>query len=132
MIRSTLTAITRLARAGALEQAWGLFQGSGYDPLPDDADVLTVYGRLLKDRAAQASGPAREELLNQAIAAYTRASGLSRATYPLINAATLAYLSGRRDQAATLARQTIALLDSGQHAAETQYWLGATRAEALL
>lgn len=132
MMRTQLATITRLARAGALERAWALFEASGFDAATDDPDVLTVRGRLLKDKAGLATGATREELLNQSIAAYRRASDLSRATYPLINAATLAFLTGRMEQASGLAAQTLALLDSGDHAPETDYWLGATRAEALL
>lgn len=132
MIRSQLNSITRLARAGALEQAWAQFHAAGFGPDADNPDVLTVYGRLLKDRAARESGAARTALLNDAIAAYARASALSRATYPLINAATLAFLTGRRDEATALAQQTLSLLDSEDCAPDTPYWLDATRAEALL
>ena len=60
----------------------------------DDPETLSVYGRLLKDRAAREEGALRDELLNSAIAAYRRASDLSHASYPLINAATLAFLAG--------------------------------------
>lgn len=132
MIRPQLNSITRLARAGALEQAWATFHAAGLSPQSDDPDILTVYGRLLKDRAAGESGTAREELLNQAITAYERASALSHATYPLINAATLAFLAGRREAAMTLADAVMALLDDPLRAAETPYWIDATRAEALL
>ena len=132
MIRAQLNSITRLARAGALEQAWATFHAAGLSPQSDDPDVLTVYGRLLKDRAAAESGTVREDLLNRAITAYERASALSRATYPLINAATLAFLAGRGEAATTLAHAVMALLDDPLRAAETPYWIDATRAEALL
>ena len=132
MIRPQLNSITRLARAGALEQAWATFHAAGLSPQSDDPDVLTVYGRLLKDRAAAESGTVREDLLNRAITAYERASALSRATYPLINAATLAFLAGRGEAATTLAHAVMALLDDPLRAAETPYWIDATRAEALL
>jgi hypothetical protein len=132
MTRAQLNNITRLARAGALERAWALFNDGGYMSGSEDPDILTVHGRLLKDRAAQETGAVREKLLNDAIAAYTRASELSRATYPLINAATLAFLAGRQDQSRRLAAETLDLLDSGNYAPETDYWLHATRAEALL
>lgn len=148
MTRSQLNTITRLARAGALEQAWALFNagfragfgagsnaGSSAGGSPsgsEDPDILTVYGRLLKDRAARETGTLRDTLLNDAIAAYMRAAELSHATYPLINAATLAFLAGHRDRAEALAAKTIGLLDSGEYAPETDYWLNATRAEALL
>lgn len=132
MDRTRLNSITRLARAGALEQAWALFRAAGLDARLDDPNALTLHGRLLKDRAAQAEGEAREALLNDAIAAYERASHLSRATYPLINAATLALLAGRRERAQALALETLALIDGDDCAPETAYWLDATRAEACL
>ncbi|MCJ2177184.1 TRAFs-binding domain-containing protein [Novosphingobium album (ex Hu et al. 2023)] len=132
MDRAQLNSITRLARAGALEQAWAQFLTAGLDTRLDDPNALTVHGRLLKDRAAQADGETRDALLNDAIAAYERASHLSRATYPLINAATLALLAGRRDRAQALALETLALIDSDDCAPETTYWLDATRAEACL
>lgn len=132
MDRARLNRITRLARAGALEQAWALFRADGLDARRDDPDALTLHGRLLKDRAAQARGDAREALLNEAIAAYERASHLACATYPLINAATLALLAGRRDRAQALALETLELIDSSDCAPETAYWLDATRAEAYL
>lgn len=134
MMRSQLNRITQLARAGALAQAWALFEAGGpHTPgSADDPETLSVYGRLLKDRAAREEGALRDELLNSAIAAYRRASDLSHASYPLINAATLAFLAGRAEQSRSLATQTIALLDSLTYAPETPYWLTATRAEAML
>ena len=125
MIRPQLNSITRLARAGALEQAWTTFHAAGLSPQSDDPDVLTVYGRLLKDRAAGESGAAREELLNRAITAYERASALSHATYPLINAATLAYVAGRHEAAVTLDER-----DGAVTAVRTPY--GHYRADAYL
>lgn len=129
---SRLNGITRLARAGALEQALILFRAQGLDARLDDPEVLTVHGRLLKDRAARVRGEAREALLSEAIAAYERASHMARATYPLINAATLALLAGRRERSRQLAVETLELIDGGDCAPETPYWLDATRAEALL
>lgn len=132
-MKPRLNTIIRLARAGALEQAAALFEAGDYlRSEPDDPAVLTVQGRLLKDRAAREEGAARDLLLQRAIAAYQRASDLSRASYPLINAATLAFLAGDAARASALAGQTLALLESGDHAPETPYWLDATRAEAML
>ena len=95
-------------------------------------DALSLQGRLLKDRALKSAGDQRATLFDQAEAAYLRAAGDRRATYPLINAATIAFLNDKPARAEQLARQTIALLDSGDHEPETSYWLSATRAEAEL
>ena len=58
MMRSQLNRITQLARAGALAQAWALFEAGGpHAPgSADDPETLSVYGRLLKDRAAREEG----------------------------------------------------------------------------
>lgn len=96
------------------------------------ADALSLRGRLLKDRALKGTGDQRALFFEQAEDAYLRAAGDRRATYPLINAATIAFLNGKEDRARALAQRTLDLLDSGVHEPETAYWIGATRAEAHL
>lgn len=129
---STLRAIRQIARSGDTERAWQLFEGAGLTDAGRDADILTLKGRLLKDRAIKAAGAERSSFLLAAQSAYMEAASLLPATYPLINAATIALLDGRKDRAQSLAAETITMLDSGAHEPETPYWLGATRAEALL
>lgn len=124
--------IRRLARSGSAQRAWDAFCRAGFDSVPGDAGVLTLKGRLLKDLAMRASGDDRIALLRRAAEAYSAASLLTNDSYPRINAATLVYLRGDRATAAALAADLLDLLDAGQHGAETPYWLGATRAEALL
>lgn len=131
MTHLDLIRIRQVARAGDTMRAWHMLEVAGLLE-SDEADVLTLKGRLLKDRASRSEGGKRSELFEQAEAAYMRAAGDRRATYPLINAATIALLNGKIDRANSLAQQTIALLDSGDHEPETRYWLGATRAEAQL
>lgn len=97
-----------------------------------DADALSLLGRLLKDRALSSREETRRSLFDQSEQAYLQSAGARPATYPLINAATVALLNDKPEQARQLARQTLDLLASGQHEPETAYWLGATRAEALL
>ncbi len=109
------------------------FVAAGLDATDDDAVTLALKGRLLKDAAGAATAEERGGLLAQAAEAYATAARLSpAATYPLINAATLAFLSGNRALAQAHARETLALLDGGAHEPDTAYWLAATRAEALL
>lgn len=124
--------IRRLARSGSAQRAWTAFCSAGHDARTDDAAVLTLKGRLLKDLAMRASGDERLALLRKAAEAYSAASQLTDDSYPRINAATLVYLRGDAATAASLAADLLDLLDKGQHGAETPYWLGATRAEALL
>lgn len=129
---SDLAIIRRLARSGAAQRAWDAFCAAGLDGRGDDAGLLTLKGRLLKDLAMRASGDERIALLRRAAEAYSAASAFTEDSYPRINAATLVYLRGDRATAAGLAADLLDLLDQGRHGAETPYWRGATRAEALL
>jgi len=128
-----LLSIIAHARAGALEHAWAMFRKAGLENVDDDAAVLSVHGRLLKDRALCAKSAAeRRRLYRKAAAAYIRAGAIRSATYPLINAATLSLLAGERKRAQALARQVLERDARGDDDAETPYWKAATRAEALL
>ena len=129
---TSLALIRGLARAGATQRAWALFEAEGYEARSQDSDALTLKGRLLKDRARLASGPERVRLFGESESAYAQAAALEPATYPLINAATVALLAGKGRRAQALAGETLALLDGGNVKGETPYWIAATRAEALL
>lgn len=131
MTLSSLAQIRQAARAGDTLRAWRMFEAAGLLESSQD-DALSLQGRLLKDRALKSADEERSSLFDQAEAAYLQAAGERRATYPLINAATIAFLNGKAERARELAARTIALLDSGDHEPETAYWLGATRAEAEL
>lgn len=124
--------IRRLARNGSALRAWEAFCAGGHDRVIGHERTLTLKGRLLKDLAMRASGDARIAYLRQAAEAYSAASSLTEDSYPRINAATLVYLRGDHAAAAALADDLLHLLNEGRHGAETPYWLGATRAEALL
>jgi tetratricopeptide (TPR) repeat protein len=117
-----LLTIVAYARAGALDRAWALFREQGLEAVDDDPAVLSVKGRLLKDRDAFAD----------AARAYGRAAELGGGAYPRINAATLWRLAGDPGRSAAEARAVLADLDADPDAAETPYWREATRAEALL
>jgi hypothetical protein len=125
----SLLSIIAHARSGSLDHAWRLFQEAGLERVDDDPAVLSVRGRLLKDRARGADGAERKRLFLEAADAYARAGKIGGATYPLINAATLSLLAGRRAQAEILAR---GVLERGEDEEETPYYRAATRAEALL
>lgn len=129
---ASLPAIIALARSGALDRARRLFDEAGLTSVTDDPATLSVHGRLLKDEARRAASVERARLWREAGDAYALAAALSGATYYLINAATLTLLAGDRAKAEDLARQVLAKLDAGETGPETPYYLGATRAEALL
>lgn len=132
-VSQTLVAIVACARSGALDQAWRRFNAAGLNEYGSDSSVLTVKGRLLKDQAALVAGPDRQRLYLEAAAAYGAAGEISGATYPLINAATLALLAGDADQARERATRLLTRIDAaGDDPDETPYYAMATRAEALL
>jgi hypothetical protein len=125
-----LLSIIAHARSGSLDHAWRLFQEGQFDRVDDDPAVLSVHGRLLKDSALRASGVERRRYYLEAAKAYARAGEISGQTYPLINAATLSLLAGKRQQSETIARQVLERRDGGEQ--ETPYWRAATKAEAML
>jgi hypothetical protein len=124
--------ILSIARAGNPARAWAMFQSAGWDALADDPKALTLKGRLLKDQAKAFAVVERAWFYGQAAEAYAAAAALERDSYPLINAAALALLGGKPERARSLARETLALLESDPEQGENAYWRAATRAEALL
>jgi hypothetical protein len=123
--------ILSLARSGATSRAWEAFIAAGLDGA-NEVEVLTLKGRLLKDRAKQAAGAERGALFAQSGAAYAQASRLRPDSYPLINAAAMALFGGDGASAAALARDVLTLVDADPSQGETPYWREATRAEAFL
>lgn len=128
----TLRKILALARAGSISRAWDFFVAEGLAEVSNDPAVLTLNGRLLKDRARKAQGETRAQLYWQSAQAYSAAAALKPDSYPLINAATVSLFAATPDQMASLARQVLSLLETGNGAGETPYWHDATKAEALL
>lgn len=128
-----LSAIIALARAGALERAWGEYKAGGYDRADRDPAALTVKGRLLKDHALRAGDEAERRLFYlQSAEAYRAAAAVQPATYPLINAATLSLLSGDRGRAEAIAGEVLERIGREPDEPETPYYRAATEAEALL
>lgn len=132
---NTLASILSLARAGATSRAWDAFVAAGLDGA-QEVEALTLKGRLLKDRAkqlvGQAAGAERAALFAQSGAAYAAAAALRPDSYPLINAAAMALFAGDGSVAASMARDTLTLVDADPAQGETPYWREATRAEAML
>ena len=123
--------ILSLARSGATSRAWDAFVAEGLDGA-DEVEVLTLKGRLLKDRARLAAGAERAALFAQSGAAYRRAAALRPDSYPLINAAAMALFAGDPANGAAIAQQTLDLLNTNPDEGETPYWRVATFAEAHL
>lgn len=134
--RSAILSVVALARAGALDHAWATFEEAGLDEVRDDPRVLTVKGRLLKDRARmlEAHGQTDDarQTFSQAADAYQMAASLDPATYPLINAATLRLLAGDESQSRELARTVLDRIADNPDEPETPFYKSATRAEARL
>ncbi|MFM5917899.1 MAG: tetratricopeptide repeat-containing protein [Novosphingobium sp.] len=127
-----LAQLSALARAGAVSRAWELFTASGYEARSSEPATLAVKGRLLKGRARLEVGALRTALMAEAAQAYESANRLSPSPYLAINAATLRLLGG--DVAASRQRsdEVLRQLSDPAGAADTPYFLAATRAEALL
>ena len=128
----SLLPIIAHARAGALDHALRLFQDAGLDAVTDDAAVLSLKGRLLKDQGRRATGEQRRAFYARSAEAYGAAGAMNWATYPLINAASLSLLAGEPARAAALAEKVLSRLDRGDAEPDTPYWREATRAEAEL
>lgn len=109
-----------------------MFRAAGLEGVKDNPAVLILHGRLLKGRAVAAKGAERRRLYLKAAGAYARAGRIAGTLYPLINAATLSMLGGRRDRARVLAQQVLDSGTRGEDEMETPYWRAATQAEALL
>lgn len=131
-LTSPLLAILALARAGATGRAWNAFVAAELEHQNDDPEILTLKGRLLKDRARSAKGSAQARLYSASAEAYAKASSLKPDSYPLINAAAMSIFAGQPDHAMMLANQVLTLVHTGVGSGETAYWHAATRAEALL
>ena len=134
--RSALLSVIALARAGALDHAWASFSKAGLAAVTDDPRVLTVKGRLLKDRARETERKGEHDaaraLFGEAADAYQLAAKLDPATYPLINAATLRLLAGDMAQSRELASDVLDRIAQNPEEPETPFYKLATRAEAQM
>ena len=128
----TFLAIIAHARAGALDQAWRLFESAGVQGRQDDPAILHLRGRLLKDGALRAFGSERLALYGASAKAYELSAALRPATYPLINAAALSLLAGDVERGRELAGKVLDLINADPDEPETPYYAAATRSEALL
>jgi class 3 adenylate cyclase len=125
-----------LARSGATQRANAILtqlRAEGHQ----DEETLGILARTHKDLWTQATTqPERRRQLRLAYKFYSEAYRLNRGYYTGINAATLGLLSGRNDEARSLAREVrrscmkeLALLKDG---VADRYWPLATLGEAAL
>ncbi len=127
-----LSYISSLAKAGALERAWHLFEESGYLDLQCDSAALAVKGRLLAERAFRSSGETQRVVFGEAAHAFDCADRIQGAPWLRNNVATYSLLSGDIEGAQKCAREVLDRLSNQDNFAETAYHVAATRAESSL
>ncbi len=103
---------------------------------PDDVrlavDVLSLAGRLSKDRWARLDNPGQQRTAaNQSAAFYSSAYSLSGDYFPAINAASMNMLAGNAELAKQLANDVLSICRALPDA-EKNHWLSATLGEACL
>jgi class 3 adenylate cyclase len=120
--------VLTLARLGDTERALTLYEAYGLAQR-HDLDDLTLHARLLKDQGFATSGELKQNLLARACKLYAQVYRRTRNPYPAVNAATLAWITGRKALAAQFAR---AALEGSGDQDEGGYFALATQAEARL
>lgn len=123
-----------LARSGATQRALRIFHELEEEGCTD-AETIGMLGRLYKDLwESDPTGGRSEEYLQRSRDYYKRAYDISGDSWPGINAATMALVSGRSEEAESLAKTvesecTERLQSTGE---DQRYWLMATLGEAWL
>jgi len=125
-----------LLRGGATERANAVLAALDRESDADE-ETLGLLGRTYKDLGLRAADSAvRIAELGRAHDAYTRAYRLTGGHWSGINAATLAFVIGRRETAIELAREVrercLTKLRGEEQDCKDQYWLLATLGEAAL
>lgn len=118
--------VLALARMGDIDHAMALHQELADQ---EDEDVAGLKGRLLKDGALFMSGDRKRSALERAFRQYLQTYERTSGYFSGINAATIAWLTGKFDSARSLSME---LLGKPILSAPEDYWSSATRAEALL
>lgn len=120
--------VLALARSGATQRALALYREFDLAQ-SSNPDHWTLKARLLKDFAFTVGEPELRLPLIKAAKAYDAIFAKTKDTYPAINAATLYYLAGEKDQARKLADDIISL---ELQKSSLGYFEHATLAEAYL
>jgi len=126
-------AVLTLLRAGALEQAEKEFYRLKLHKVNGNEDILGLWGRLLKSKALEASGEARQLLALDASEQYAFAYEQTGGTYSGINTAAMALIGGDETTSYALAQRILVQLTEKYPApGEDAYYHMATQAEAYL
>jgi class 3 adenylate cyclase len=96
-----------VARSGATQQARKLYEEYAIGARTEDLDARTLDARILKDKALKSREPKRQARLGEAAQRYHEVFDQLPDSYPAVNAATLYFLAGRREEADALARATL-------------------------
>jgi adenylate cyclase len=120
--------VLTLARLGDTERALRLYEAYGLGAHLD-VDALALQARLLKDKGFAVAGSKGKALLVEACKLYTSVYWRTRDSYPAVNAATLAWITGRQGLARQLAK---VVLKQANGRAASDYYALATVAEARL
>lgn len=121
--------VLALARMKETERALALYERH-LAGRRDDVDTLALRARLMKDAALYQGVGHAGAMFQAASLAYEDVYRRTGATFPAVNAATMAFLSGDRERASGLARLTLAMLVNSGPCLD--YFAGATIAEAQL
>jgi class 3 adenylate cyclase len=121
-----------VARSGAIENAAELYNKYRIAERANE-DAQSLGARLIKDRAFEASGAERIELLRQAADAYAAVYDRFGGSFPAVNAATLNLLAGEEAKAEEYAKRTLDACSKEKPDTERRkYYRDASIAEALL
>lgn len=120
--------VLTLARLGDTQRGLRLYDDYRLADM-GDVDSLSLKARLLKDLAFAAGAQPDPDLLLEACSLYVATYRRTRSSYPAINAATLAKISGRPRLAASLARAVVRETAADRRSG---YFSLATLAEALV
>ena len=121
--------VLALARMGDAEKAMDLYHQYELDKSLD-AHHRAIVARILKDTALEMQEEKdRNAGLLAAFSAYEEIYLESEDAYPGINAATLAFLGGRKNKAKSIAASILKLPEIAE---PSDYYAAATKAEALL
>jgi class 3 adenylate cyclase/tetratricopeptide (TPR) repeat protein len=128
-----ILALARLGALGAARSRYAAVEAAGrLDGLADAflaSEFAALAGRLWKDLAERSRGAEAGRCRLMAAEAYRAAYERFGGFFPAINAASLYLALGRREDAVPLAQ---AALDLARRALPGDYWVAATKAEALL
>ncbi len=124
--------VRSVVRSGALERGQQLYEQLGIGR-QNDVDSQSLGARILKDKALGTEAADRKQRLSLAAEAYEDVYRREQNSYPAVNAATLYYLAGEREKAATLAAATLTACEREEPDRDIgRYWHSATIAEAAL